>query len=130
MQKRRRRGRGGRPPLRRWSLHRFRHPTHRRSSQKRRKRRKRRTRQLRSCRTLRIRRQGGERVLLPTGSGSWCKRRRRMLSDMDWRRSVVLQQRRRGCLRLLSLRCFGRSLDFQLRRGKVFASLAIKRRFL
>jgi hypothetical protein len=37
----------------------------------------------------------------------------------------VLQQRRRGCLRLLSLGCFGRRLGFQLRRGKVFASFPL-----
>jgi hypothetical protein len=49
----------------------------------------------------------------------------RMLSNVDWRRNVVLQQRRRGCLRLLGLRCFGRRLGFQLRRGKVFASFAL-----
>jgi hypothetical protein len=40
-------------------------------------------------------------------------------------KSVVLQWRRRGCLRLLSLRFFGRRLGFQLRRGKVFASFAL-----
>jgi hypothetical protein len=50
--------------------HRFRHPAHGRSSRKRRRRRRRRMRRLRSCRFLRIRRQGGQRVLLPRGSGS------------------------------------------------------------
>jgi hypothetical protein len=70
-------------------------------------------RRSRSCRSLRIRRQEGRRVLLPRGSGSWCRRRRRMLFDVDWRRSVVLQRRRQGCLRLLSLGCFGRRLGFR-----------------
>jgi hypothetical protein len=51
--------------------------------------------------------------LLPRGSGSWCRRLRRMPSDVDWRRSVVLLRCRRGCLRLLSLGCFGRRLGFQ-----------------
>jgi hypothetical protein len=50
--------------------HRFRHPAHGRSSRKRRRRIRRRMRRLRSCRFLRIRRQGGQRVLLPRGSGS------------------------------------------------------------
>jgi hypothetical protein len=45
---------------------------------------------------------------------SWCRRRWRMLSDVDWRCSVVLQRRRQGCLRLLSLGCFGRRLGFRL----------------
>jgi hypothetical protein len=63
--------------------------------------------------------------MLPRGSGNWCRRRRRMLPIVDWRRSVVLQRCRRGCLRLLSLRCFGRRLVFQMRRGKVFASFAL-----
>jgi hypothetical protein len=57
---------------------------------------KRRMRRSRSCRSLRIRRQGGRRVLLPRGSGSWCRRCQRMLYDADWRRSVMLQQRRLG----------------------------------
>jgi hypothetical protein len=34
-----------------------------------------------------------------------------------YRRSAVLRQRGRRYLWLLSLRCFGRRLDFQLRRG-------------
>jgi hypothetical protein len=68
-----------------------------RSSRKRRRRR-RRMRLSKSCRSLRTRRQGGRKVLLPRGSGSWCKRRRRMPSNVGWRRSVVLQRRRRGCL--------------------------------
>jgi hypothetical protein len=42
----------------------------------------------------------------PRGSGSWCRRHRRMPSDVDWRRSAVLQQRRRRCRQLLSLGCF------------------------
>jgi hypothetical protein len=58
-------------------------------------------------------RRGGRRVMLPRGSGSWCRRRRRMPSDVDWRCSVVLQWRRRGCLQLLSLRCFGQRLGFR-----------------
>jgi hypothetical protein len=109
-----RRGRGGQPPLQRWSLRRFRHLTHVRLSRKRRRRsrRKRKMRRSRNCRSMSDRR-GGRRVLLPRGGGSWCRRRWRMPSDVDWRRSVVLQGRRRGCLRLLSLGCFGRRLGFQ-----------------
>jgi hypothetical protein len=60
-----------------------------------------------SCRSLRGDRRGGRRVLLPRGSGNWCRRRRRMPSDVDWRRSVLLQWRRQGCLRRLSLEYFG-----------------------
>jgi hypothetical protein len=44
-----------------------------------------------NCRSLRTRPQEGRKVLLPRGSGSWCRRRRRMPSDVDWRRSAVLQ---------------------------------------
>jgi hypothetical protein len=36
-----------------------------------------------------------------------------MPSNADWRCSVVLRWGRRGCLRLLSLGCFGRRLGFR-----------------
>jgi hypothetical protein len=85
-------------------------------SRKRRRRSQRRIkmRRSRSCQSLSDRR-GGRRVLLPRGSGNWCRRRRRMPSDVDWRRSVLLRRRRQGCLRRLSLGCFGRKLGSQLR---------------
>jgi hypothetical protein len=38
-----------------------------------------------------------------------------MPSDVDWRCSVLLQRRRQGCLRRLSLEYFGRKLGSQLR---------------
>jgi hypothetical protein len=62
-----------------------------------RSRRRRRMRRSRSCRSLSDRR-GGRRVLLRKGSGNWCRGRRRMPSDVDWRRSVLLQRRRQECL--------------------------------
>jgi hypothetical protein len=61
--------------------------------------------------------------LLPRGSGNWCRRRKRMLSDVDWRRSVLLHWRRQGCLRRLSLEYFGRKFGSQRRRGKVLLIL-------
>jgi hypothetical protein len=44
-----------------------------------------------SCQSLKTRLRGGRKVLLRRGSGSWCRRRRRMLSDVVWRRSAVLR---------------------------------------
>jgi hypothetical protein len=35
-----------------------------------------------SCRSLKTRQRGGQRVLLPRGSESWCRRRQRKLSDV------------------------------------------------
>jgi hypothetical protein len=48
----------------------------------RRRRRRRRMRPLRSCRSLKARRWRGQKVLLPRGSESWCRRRRRRLFDV------------------------------------------------
>jgi hypothetical protein len=70
-----------------------------------------------SCRSLKTRQQRGLRVLLPRGSGSWYRRRRRRPSDVAWRRSVELRQHGRRYLRLLSPGCFGQKLGFRLRRG-------------
>jgi hypothetical protein len=49
---------------------------------RRRRRRRRRMRPSKSCRSLKTRQRGGRRVLLPRGSESWCRRRRRKLSDV------------------------------------------------
>jgi hypothetical protein len=68
---------------------------------------------MKKCPPTWIRRQGGRKVLLPRGGESWCRRSQRMPSDVDWRRSVVLQRCRRRCLQLLSLGCFGRRLGFR-----------------
>jgi hypothetical protein len=46
------------------------------------KTRRRRMRPSKSCRSLKTRRRGGQRVLLPRGSESWCRRRRRKLSNV------------------------------------------------
>jgi hypothetical protein len=56
---------------------------------------------------------------------SWCRRCRRKLSDVVWRRSVVLRRRGRRYLRLLSLGCFGRRLGFRLCQGTNFRADAI-----
>jgi hypothetical protein len=66
------------------------------------------------CRSLKTRQQGGRKVLLQRGSGSWCRRRRRKLSGVVWKHSVVLRRHRQRYLRLLSLGCFGRRLGFRL----------------
>jgi hypothetical protein len=70
-----------------------------------------------SCRSLKTRQRRGPRVLLPRGSGSWCRRCWRRPSDVAWRRSVVLRQRGRRYLQLLSRGCFGRKLGFRWCRG-------------
>jgi hypothetical protein len=54
---------------------------------------------------------------LPRGSVRCCRRRRRKLSDVVWRRSAVLRRHGRRYLRLLRLGCFGRRLGFRLCRG-------------
>jgi hypothetical protein len=66
-----------------------------------------------SCPSLKTRQRGGRKVMLPRGSGSWCRRCRRMPSDVGWRRSAVLRRRRQRYLQLLSLGCFGRRLGFR-----------------
>jgi hypothetical protein len=71
-------------------------------------------RPLKNCRSLKTRRRRGRRVLLPRGSGSWCRRRQRKFSDVVWKRNAVLRWRRRRYLWLLSLGCFGRRLSFRL----------------
>jgi hypothetical protein len=76
-------------------------------------------------RSLKTRQRGGRKVLLPRGSGSWCRRRRRKLSDVVWRRSALLRRRRRRYLRLLCLGCFGRRLGFRLCRGINLRAYAI-----
>jgi hypothetical protein len=50
--------------------------------EERRRRIRRRMRPSKSCQSLKTRQRGGRKVLLPRGSGSWCKRRRRKLSDV------------------------------------------------
>jgi hypothetical protein len=47
-----------------------------------RRRRRRRMRPSKSCRSMKTRQRGGQRVLLPRGSESGCRRRRRNLSDV------------------------------------------------
>jgi hypothetical protein len=86
---------------------------------------KRRMRSSKSCRSLKTRQRRGPRVLLPSGSGSWCRRRWRRTSDVAWRRSEVLRRRGRRYLRLLSPGCFGRRLSFRLRRGMGLGADAI-----
>jgi hypothetical protein len=49
---------------------------------RRRRRRRRRMGLSKSCRSLKTRQQGGQRVLLPRGSESWFRRRRRKISDV------------------------------------------------
>jgi hypothetical protein len=78
-----------------------------------------------SCLSLTTRQRRGPRVLLPRGSGSWCRRRRRRPSDVALRRSAVLRQRGRRYLRLLSPGCFGRRLGIRLRRGMDLGADAI-----
>jgi hypothetical protein len=70
-----------------------------------------------NCRSLKTRQRRGRRVLLLRGSGSWCRRCRRKLSGVVWKRNAVLWRRRRRYLWLLSLECFGQRLGFRLCRG-------------
>jgi hypothetical protein len=67
--------------------------------------------------SLKTRQRRGRIVLLPRGSGSWCRRRRRKLSGVVWKRSAVLRRHWRRYLWLLILRCFGQRLGFRLCRG-------------
>jgi hypothetical protein len=78
-----------------------------------------------SCRSLKTRQRRGLRVLLPRGSGSWYRRRRRRPSDVAWRRSAVLRQHGRRYLWLLSPGCFGQKLGFRWRRGMDLGADAI-----
>jgi hypothetical protein len=78
-----------------------------------------------NCRSLKTRQRRGRKVLLPRGSGSWCRRHRRKPSDVVWRHNAVLRRRRRRYLRLLSLECFGRRLSFRLCRDINLRAYAI-----
>jgi hypothetical protein len=53
--------------------------------ERRRRRRRRRMMSSKSCRSLKTRQRGGQKVLLPRGSESWCRRRRRKLSNVVFR---------------------------------------------